>query len=73
MDAASVSRIQRVTLERLCRVYPSGLRVASSNYSPLRAWRSGAQCAALNLQTNDLPTQLHHALFEGSQVSEGGE
>ena len=22
---------------------------------------------ALNLQTNDLPTQLHHALFEGSQ------
>ena len=44
-----------------------GLRVSSSNYSPLRAWRSGAQCVALNLQTNDLPTQLHHAFFEGSQ------
>ena len=67
VDAASVARMQRITLERLCRVYPSGLRVSSSNYPPLRAWRSGAQCVALNLQTNDLPTQLHHALFEGSQ------
>ena len=55
--------MQRITRARLCRVYPAGLRVSSSNYSPLRAWRSGAQCVALNLQTNDLPTQLHHALF----------
>ena len=67
VDAAKVARMQRITLERLCRVYPAGLRVSSSNYPPLRAWRSGAQCVALNLQTNDLPTQLHHALFEGSQ------
>ena len=68
VDAASVARLQHITVERLCRIYPSGLhRVSSSNYSPLRAWRSGAQCVALNLQTNDLPTQLHHALFEGSQ------
>ena len=67
VDAAKVARMQRITRARLCRVYPAGLRVSSSNYSPLRAWRSGAQCVALNLQTNDLPTQLHHALFEGSQ------
>ena len=67
VDAAKVARMQCITLERLCRVYPAGLRVSSSNYPPLRAWRSGVQCVALNLQTNDLPTQLHHALFEGSQ------
>ena len=98
MDAAKLARMQAITLDRLCRVYPSGLRVSSSNFPPLQAWRAGAQCVAVNLQTNDLtaqvrvrarvrvksslltltrararartitsnPTQLHHALFEGS-------
>ena len=58
--------MQAITLDRLCRVYPSGLRVSSSNLPPLQAWRAGAQCVAVNLQTNDLTAQLHHALFEGS-------
>ena len=32
--------------------------------SPLAAWREGVHAVALNLQTNDLPSQLHHALFK---------
>ncbi|KOO23243.1 phosphoinositide-specific phospholipase c [Chrysochromulina tobinii] len=31
---------------------------------PLLSWRAGVQLVALNLQTVDLPTQLHYALFE---------
>ena len=66
VDAAKLARMQAMTLHRLCRVYPSGLRVSSSNFPPLQAWRAGVQCVAVNLQTNDLTAQLHHALFEGS-------
>uniref|UniRef100_A0A7S4BXW7 PI-PLC Y-box domain-containing protein n=1 Tax=Chrysotila carterae TaxID=13221 RepID=A0A7S4BXW7_CHRCT len=40
------------------------MRTRSDNYDPLPCWASGAQLCALNLQTNDLPTQLHYALFE---------
>ena len=50
--------MQAITLDRLCRVYPSGLRVSSSNFPPLQAWRAGAQCVAVNLQTNDLTAQV---------------
>uniref|UniRef100_A0A7S4BY56 PI-PLC Y-box domain-containing protein n=1 Tax=Chrysotila carterae TaxID=13221 RepID=A0A7S4BY56_CHRCT len=40
------------------------MRTRSDNYDPLPCWASGAQLCALNLQTNDLPTQLHYALFD---------
>lgn len=30
------------------RIYPSGARINSSNYSPLVAWSAGAQLVALN-------------------------
>eukprot|EP00965_Chrysotila_dentata_P007121 232270-Pleurochrysis_carterae.AAC.1 len=55
---------QRRTRFRLVRVYPRGLRTKSDNYDPLPCWASGVQLTALNLQTNDLATQLHYALFE---------
>ena len=58
VDAAKLARMQAMTLHRLCRVYPSGLRVSSSNFPPLQAWRAGAQCVAVNLQTNDLTAQV---------------
>ena len=45
---------------------PRATRFDSSNVDPLPAWRSGCQLVALNLQTPDLPTQLHHALFAHS-------
>ena len=56
-------RMQRLTVSRLARVYPRATRFDSSNLDPLPCWRAGVQLVALNLQTNDLPTQLHHALF----------
>jgi len=55
---------QRRTRLRLVRIYPHGLRTKSDNFDPLPCWASGVQLCALNLQTNDLPTQLHYALFE---------
>ena len=60
----SMAFFQRRTVKRLARVFPSASRVASSNMDPLLSWRAGVQLVALNLQTVDLPTQLHYALFE---------
>ena len=62
-DATALHGIQAITSRRLCRAFPRGSRADSSNMDPLAAWRTGASMIALNLQTNDLPTQLHHALF----------
>ncbi|KAH7340763.1 PLC-like phosphodiesterase [Rhizoctonia solani] len=45
------------------RVYPRGTRVQSTNLNPLKAWRAGAQIAALNWQSYDLGMQLNHAMF----------
>ncbi|KJZ80429.1 hypothetical protein HIM_00279 [Hirsutella minnesotensis 3608] len=55
----------------LMRVYPDGLRFASSNFDPLIYWRRGVQMAALNWQTFDLGTQLNHAMFEGGKDESG--
>ena len=56
--------MQRRCLLSLGRAFPLGLRTDSSNMDPRVPWRLGLQLAALNLQTNDLATQLHYALFE---------
>ena len=45
------------------RAFPRGTRINSDNADPLFQWGMGVQQVALNLQTNDTPTQLHHALF----------
>ena len=51
---------------RLVRCFPSVFRVASDNMDPLPLWASGAQQAALNLQTCDLPARLNSAFFAQS-------
>eukprot|EP00124_Ichthyophonus_hoferi_P006208 Ihof_evm1s1310 gene=Ihof_evmTU1s1310 len=48
---------------QMCRVYPMGKRVDSSNYDPQPLWNVGAQMVALNFQTGDRPMQLHHGKF----------
>ena len=63
---AEVGRMQRRTAERLLRPYPLGLRFSGNNMSPLPGWLAGAQSVALNMSNNDLPVQLHFALFNGS-------
>ena len=45
------------------RGFPRGTRIKSDNADPLFQWGMGVQQVALNLQTNDTPTQLHYALF----------
>jgi len=56
--------MQRHTIVSHMRGFPLGLRTDSSNMDPLLGWRAGVSMMALNLQTPDLPTQLHYALFE---------
>ncbi|QRV86152.1 phosphatidylinositol-specific phospholipase C [Ceratobasidium sp. AG-Ba] len=48
------------------RVYPRGTRVQSTNLNPLKAWRAGAQIAALNWQSFDVGMQLNHAMFHNT-------
>ncbi|KAI6024202.1 PLC-like phosphodiesterase [Pisolithus marmoratus] len=48
------------------RVYPSGLRLNSSNLDPLREWQSGTQIACLNWQHYDQEMQLNEGLFAGT-------
>jgi len=63
---AACHRMQHLTARQLARTYPRATRFNSSNADPLPSWRAGVQVVALNLQTADLPTQLHHALFAAS-------
>lgn len=53
------------------RVYPSGSRVRSDNFEPLRFWRRGVQMAALNWQTYDLGMQLNEAMFAAGDDQTG--
>jgi hypothetical protein len=47
----------------LARIYPAGLRVGSTNYTPQMAWNVGCQLVALNMQTHDAPVWLNQAKF----------
>lgn len=49
------------------RVYPSGMRVTSSNLDPFFCWQQGAQMVALNWQRCDKGTMLNAAMFADSQ------
>lgn len=51
----------------LMRVFPKGLRVASSNLDPAVSWRLGVQMAALNWQYVNEGTMINHAMFDGSK------
>lgn len=50
-------------VRHLMRVYPSPLRVDSSNFNPLQSWKRGVQMAALNWQTYDVHLQMNEAMF----------
>lgn len=51
----------------LMRVFPSGLRVNSSNVEPTFLWRQGAQMVALNWQKWDLGMMLNEGMFAGEE------
>ncbi|NXG22463.1 PLCD4 phosphodiesterase, partial [Grallaria varia] len=48
---------------QLTRIYPSGMRTDSSNYSPLEMWNVGCQIVALNFQTAGMEMDLCDGLF----------
>lgn len=51
----------------LVRIYPSGLRVNSSNIDPAFSWRQGAQMVALNWQSLDEGMMLNEGMFAGEE------
>ena len=53
------------TLNSFLRVYPSGTRIDSSNYDPVKSWICGGQLVSLNLQSlDDDYTLLNHLFFK---------
>ncbi|XP_063067811.1 1-phosphatidylinositol 4,5-bisphosphate phosphodiesterase delta-4 [Engraulis encrasicolus] len=48
---------------QLSRIYPSGLRTASSNFNPQDMWCVGCQIVALNFQTAGVEMDLNDGLF----------
>uniref|UniRef100_L7N0X5 Phosphoinositide phospholipase C n=1 Tax=Myotis lucifugus TaxID=59463 RepID=L7N0X5_MYOLU len=53
----------RHNTRQLTRVYPSGLRMNSANYSPQEMWNSGCQLVALNFQTPGYEMDLNAGRF----------
>lgn len=48
---------------QLCRIYPHGCRVTSTNFNPLPMWNTGCHMVALNFQTGDKAMQLNAGRF----------
>eukprot|EP00584_Thalassiosira_punctigera_P014181 CAMPEP_0172562424 /NCGR_PEP_ID=MMETSP1067-20121228/96786_1 /TAXON_ID=265564 ORGANISM="Thalassiosira punctigera, Strain Tpunct2005C2" /NCGR_SAMPLE_ID=MMETSP1067 /ASSEMBLY_ACC=CAM_ASM_000444 /LENGTH=821 /DNA_ID=CAMNT_0013352637 /DNA_START=144 /DNA_END=2606 /DNA_ORIENTATION=- len=47
----------------MSRTFPSGTRIDSGNYSPILAWSTGCQMAALNIQTPDEKLRVNDGRF----------
>ncbi|EHA18183.1 hypothetical protein ASPNIDRAFT_207992 [Aspergillus niger ATCC 1015] len=62
-DADNKAVFEKHNRKYLTRVYPSGFRLRSSNFDPLKFWRRGVQMAALNWQTYDVGMQLNQAMY----------
>ena len=75
-DEACRNRDQSVQLEKhnmghLMRIYPSQLRIKSTNFDPLACWKRGVQMAALNFQTYDEGMHLNEAMFSSGSDRTG--
>jgi len=55
----------------MCRIYPRGTRLNSSNFDPNTFWRRGVQMVALNWQTYDIHMQMNQAMFAASNDRTG--
>lgn len=53
INHSGVKAVLEHTSRQLVRIYPSSMRIESSNYDPVRFWNAGFQMAALNFQTGD--------------------
>ncbi|XP_078408839.1 1-phosphatidylinositol 4,5-bisphosphate phosphodiesterase delta-4-like isoform X2 [Cetorhinus maximus] len=59
----SANEFVRHNAWQLTRVYPSGFRTDSSNFSPQEMWNTGCQIVALNFQTAGEEMDLNDGLF----------
>ena len=48
----------------LSRIYPKGRNIFSGNFNPIPNWKTGAQMAALNVQTAGPYLRLNSAMFQ---------
>ncbi len=70
----SLSEYMEYNSRFLTRVYPTGLRINSSNFDPIPHWLAGCQLVAQNFQTFgssinlnlDKPLEINYALFSGN-------
>ncbi|KAK2195810.1 bifunctional C2 domain superfamily/Phospholipase C [Babesia duncani] len=58
--------MKRLTDACFVRVYPSGTRLASTNFCPMKAWSLGVQFVALNYQSCDRSMLLNIGKFKNS-------
>ncbi|KAG2734062.1 hypothetical protein G9P44_003587 [Scheffersomyces stipitis] len=63
-DETKKASIDKHNRRYLMRVYPSKIRVRSSNFLPLKYWEHGVQMVATNWQTYDLGQQISEAMFD---------
>ncbi|PGH13546.1 hypothetical protein AJ80_06296 [Polytolypa hystricis UAMH7299] len=70
-DSETKSLLELHNRQYITRVYPSGLRVRSSNFDPNSFWRRGVQMVALNWQTYDVGMQLNQAMFAAGNDRSG--
>ncbi|XP_071407039.1 1-phosphatidylinositol 4,5-bisphosphate phosphodiesterase zeta-1-like [Pithys albifrons albifrons] len=63
LEKCSAKQFISHTTRFITRIYPTGRRMASSNYSPLEFWNVGCQMVALNFQTQGIPMELQHGKF----------
>ncbi|CCD26837.1 phosphatidylinositol phospholipase C NDAI_0I02690 [Naumovozyma dairenensis CBS 421] len=69
LDAMSMDKSLNLSIDKhnrkyLMRVYPNIFRYKSSNFNPIKFWKSGCQMVALNWQTKDLGQQINLAMFQ---------
>ncbi|PKA66915.1 Phosphoinositide phospholipase C 7 [Apostasia shenzhenica] len=68
-EKASISHtkeIVRFTQRNMLRIFPKGMRITSTNYSPLLGWMHGAQMVALNMQGHGRALWLVQGMFRAN-------
>ncbi|CAK7898184.1 1-phosphatidylinositol 4,5-bisphosphate phosphodiesterase 1 [[Candida] anglica] len=64
-DEVRQTQVDKHNRRYFMRVYPSKIRLLSTNFIPVNYWAHGVQMVATNWQTYDLGQQLNEAMFEG--------
>ncbi|EDO46562.1 predicted protein [Nematostella vectensis] len=60
------TQFTRYTRYKLCRIYPAGYRIDSSNPNPQTFWNCGCQLVALNYQTEGRMLQINRGKFRAN-------